>query len=81
MHVDDVKVLNTLIKKQCTSQLKAHTINQLLPDLQCCYTKAHNILTSLWVAGFIDKGIKNCRADTYFITDKGISEIGRLIKI
>lgn len=81
MHISDVKVLKALIDKDCSSQLKANTINQLLPDLNCCYSKAHNILTSLSVAGYIGKGIKNCRAETYYITDKGKNEIRRLVEV
>lgn len=80
MHISDIKVLKVLIDKGCTSQLKANTINQLLHDLQCSYSKAHNTLNSLLLAGYIGKGIKNCRADTYYITEKGINEIGRLLK-
>jgi predicted transcriptional regulator len=81
MHISDIKVLKTLIDKGCTSQLKANTINQLLPDLEYCYSTTHNILTSLSIAGFIGKGIKNCRAETYYITEKGKNEIRRLIEI
>lgn len=81
MHVDDIKVINILIKKECVSPIKANTINQLLPDLKYCYSKAHNTLKALCVGGFTNKGIKNCRAETYYVTEKGINEIGRLMKI
>jgi DNA-binding MarR family transcriptional regulator len=80
MHKLDIKVLQELYKNKCINDIQSFSINQILKSIELSYSTIHNILNSLVVAGYAQKGFKNSRADTYYITEKGIEKLRRLLQ-
>jgi hypothetical protein len=80
MHKSDIKILQALFKNECTNELKSFTIKQLQSYLsEFCYSKIHSTLNSLSLGGFVARGFKNSRADTFYITNNGISILRGLL--
>lgn len=78
-------ILNTLYAAKCKDHYDSMTISELMEDTtdesgQCVLGVRLTIykkLQKLVKASFINKGILDARADTYFITEKGINLIER----
>lgn len=80
MHKADVRILKMLLEKGCTSPLKSYSIFQLLEIIPVSYSKMYNALSSLNMGEYVEKGCKNSRANTYFITSKGVEKLKELVK-
>jgi DNA-binding MarR family transcriptional regulator len=79
MHKSDVEVLQILAKNECTSEIKSYSILSILSKTKYKYSKIHNTLSQLAVGEYVQKGFKNERADTFYITPKGMDKLRRLL--
>ena len=80
MHKSDVEILQLLIKNDCTSEVKSYSILKLLALTKYKYSKVHGDLNNLLTGEYVQKGLKNERADTYYITEKGINKLKGLME-
>ena len=80
MHRSDVEILQILGKNDCISEVKAFSINKILAFTGYKYSKVHGDLSKLLTAEYIQRGLKNERAETYYITEKGIAKLRGLMQ-
>lgn len=76
----DVEILHILTTNQCTTELRSFTISRILEHSKYKYSKVHNDTTKLVSAGYVQKGLKSSKSDTYFITQSGIELLRGLCK-
>jgi hypothetical protein len=78
---EDLKILQILNKGGCTSGLKSMTVTQVMEQLNSVYSysKIHRTLTAFVIAGICDRGMKSGRAETFYITRRGVEEINRIV--
>lgn len=76
MNISNIQILNVLYGDNCATKLQAYTIGKLRTKLGCGYTKTAKDLNVLLALGYVNKGYKRGRADTYYITESGIKFLG-----
>lgn len=79
-----IGVLDYLDDLGINSAIKAKTIYELLSDdsiaRKFSQSNLYRTLQMLLVSGYVRYGLKSGRADTYFITEKGINYLNDIIK-
>ena len=75
MNRSEIAVMDELLNQNCTNQVKATTINALSESIGTSYFSVRNILRGLVLGEYCGMGMKNGRAETYFLTLKGIEKI------
>lgn len=78
MHKSNIQILLTLQKNNYTSPFKSVTIQQLKPLTNYSQSKLSKDLNALTTASYVLRGIKKSRAETFYITQKGIDLLNQL---
>jgi len=84
MHKNDFRVMYVLDAMDANHPMRAVTIKQLCEqmeketDAEQSYRTLHSVLTGLCVAEYVSKGLKESRAETYYITSRGIEKLKEL---
>lgn len=76
MNISNIQILNILYGENCTTKLQAYTIGKLRTKTGYGYTKTAKDLNVLLAVGYVNRGYKRGRADTYYITESGIEFLG-----
>lgn len=76
-----IRILMELAKNDCKSPLKSYTVEQLTTSTEeYSYSKVYADLTALYMSGYVLKGLKNSRAETYYISEQGLIILRGYIK-
>lgn len=78
---NEYKILNTLYKNACTSKLCSFRIQKIADESQLSIPKIRQSMKMFCNLGLVEKGAKDERADTYFITKEGIEVVEDNMKI
>lgn len=78
---NEYKILNTLYKNACSSKLCSFRIQRLADETDLSIPKIRQSMKMFFNLGLVDKGAKDERADTYFLTKDGIHMVEDNMKI
>lgn len=80
MNRNAIKVLSTLIKCDCTTELKSFTIDKIVEVTKEInnYHSCRRYLKSLIENGFVLEGYKKEMKKTFFVTKEGLDKFKKL---
>lgn len=78
MNRNEILVMEELYKQKCNNRLKALTIGTMAKAINVSYYTARNIVKGLVIGEYCALGLKNGRAETYYLTENGIKKIKEL---
>lgn len=78
MNKSTIDLLTILEKSNSFTEYTAIPISQIQPKTKYKYSKINNDLNKLYTANFINKGLKQGRAETYYITEEGITHLNKI---
>lgn len=76
---NDMRILDTIRQLNATNSLRSVPVNTLVSKTNLSHTKVRSTVTLLLQENFIEEGLMQKNAKTYFITDKGIETICNLL--
>lgn len=77
---NDYKILHTLCQMSATNEMKSLTILRLNELTQLSVSKIRKTITIFKELMYISDGVVEHTAKTYYITEKGITKMNKLIK-
>lgn len=75
---NDVRILDTLNQKKCLGKAQALTIKKILEIISLSDTKVRSTLRVLVAVGYVDYGLDNVNAKTYYLTAEGIKYLSEV---
>lgn len=69
---NEYKIIGKLFEKGCISKLQSFRIQKIADETNLSVPKIRQTLKLFLNLEIVDKGAKDERADTYFLTEKGI---------
>lgn len=69
---NDYKIIGKLFEKGCISNLQSFRIQKIAEETNLSVPKIRQTLKLFLSLNIVDKGAKDEKADTYFLTEKGI---------
>ena len=76
---NDYKVLTTLFKDECNTELKSYTIKNIAELTQLKCSKVRNAVYLFKDKGYIAEGLHVLNAKSYYITDEGNKKLNELL--
>ena len=75
LNKSEIKVLKVLQEKNITNENVSTKIKTISEMVGLSYFSIRNIIKSLYIAGFCDKGRREGNAETYYLSEEGQKNI------
>lgn len=75
LNKNDYRVLNMFRSKKAYSKLKGLTIKQISEEVELSQRRIRLAKDKLLALNYIEEGVRDGRSNTFFITEKGKSEL------